>query len=347
VTWTDRSNEYQLNQFWTYLERTTDTSEQDFDIGGRVDVLYGTNARLTTESGLETPHLNSGNAFYGLAFPQFYVETAYKKLKVKSGHFISPVGYFTVDTTQNFFNTIPYTYQWGEPFTHTGNLATYQFSDNFVAGSGIIRGWDNFDNSNPHLGYIGTWAYTFQDKSNLAHAIFYSLEPNAVFKFTPRYYQSLVYSKPLCENWNYVAQSDFGVQQDATFTGKTARWYGLNQYLYYNINKQWTFGSNFEWFRDEQGFRVAGFLPGAAPSGITGNQRGLPTNRLGYNGNFFQITVGPKWQPHPNLFVRPNLRFDWYDGNIVKGLNPAGLRPFNDGNSNHQALFVTDLVVLF
>ena len=46
------------------------------------------------------------------------------------GHFISPIGYFTVDTTQNFFNTIPYTYQYGEPFTHTGMLATWNATDN-------------------------------------------------------------------------------------------------------------------------------------------------------------------------------------------------------------------------
>ncbi|HVW02763.1 MAG TPA: outer membrane beta-barrel protein [Planctomycetaceae bacterium] len=348
VTWTDRSNEYQLNQLWFYMEKTTDTSKKDFDIGGRFDVLYGTNSRLTTESGLEVGHLNAGHAFYGTAFPQFYVETAYKKLKIKTGHFISPVGYFTVDTTQNFFNTIPYTYQWGEPFTHTGSLATYQFSDQFVAGVGLIRGWDNFDNSNPNLGVMGTEAYTWKDKSSLAHVWFYSHEPNQLNQFTRRYYQSLVYSKPLSEKTNYVIQSDFGVQDNALVNGKTAHWYGVNQYLFYIQNEKVTWGLNFEWWRDEQGFRVAGFLPGSAPSGITGPNRGWGTSPFqgGYNGNFFQTTMGPKIQFTKNLFLRPNLRFDWYNGH-TNDLNPAQLKPFNDGKSDFQALFVTDLCLLF
>ena len=72
VTWTDRSNEYQLNQFWLYAEKATDTSNKDFDIGGRVDMLYGTNARLTTETGLETPHLN-GPGIYGLALSLIHI----------------------------------------------------------------------------------------------------------------------------------------------------------------------------------------------------------------------------------------------------------------------------------
>ena len=345
VGWTDRSNEYQLNQFWLYAEKATNTTDKDWDWGGRADVNYGTSSRMFTASGLEN-NINGGAQQYGLAFPQFYAEIAYKKLKVKAGHFISPIGYYTVDTTQNFFNTIPYTYQWGEPFTHTGVLATYQFTDSFVASSGVIRGWDNFDNSNPHAGYLGTWGYTFQDKSNLTQVLIYSLEPNASFVFTPRYYQSLVYSKPITDNLTYVGQSDFGTQSNATANGGRANWYGINQYLYYKVNNKWTWGANFEWWRDEEGFRVAGFLPSDLPSGITSHQRGFPPNRFGYVGNFYQTTIGPRWYPtgNPNFFVRPNVRIDWFDGSSN---NPGGLKPYDSGNKNYQGLLVTDVCWIF
>ena len=351
VTWTDRSNEYQLNQFWLYAEKATNTTDKDWDIGGRVDVNYGTNSRLFTESGLEH-NINGSNQQYGLAFPQFYAEVAYKKLKIKAGHFISPIGYYTVDTTQNFFNTIPYTYQWGEPFTHTGALATYQFTDNFIASAGVIRGWDNFDNHNPHAGFLGTWGYTFKDKSNLAQVLIYSLEPNANFAFSPRYYQSLVYTRPVSDNLTYVGQSDFGTQESATGAGGRANWYGINQYLYYKVSDKWTWGANFEWWRDEEGYRVAGFLPvnsvGPVPSGIFSNQRGFPTNRSGYAGNFYQTTIGPRWYPtgNANFFVRPNLRIDWFDGTSTNG-GGANLRPYDSGNKNYQGLLVTDVVWIF
>ena len=353
VTWTDRSNDYELNQFWLFAEKATDTSKNDWDFGGRVDALYGTNARLTTETGLETPHIN-GPGIYGLALPQIYGEVAYKKLKVKLGHFISPIGYFTVDTTQNFFNTIPYTYQWGEPFTHTGAMATYQFTDNFVASSGIIKGWDNFDGHNPNVGYLGTWGYTFQDKSNLAQVIVFSTEPNFYNTFTQRYYQSLVYTKPINDNWTYVGQSDFGTQRDATVSGQRANWYGINQYVYYKANDKWTWGANFEWWRDEEGYRVQQFLPGAAASGITGNPNGVNNLPGGYMGNFYQVTIGPRWYPtaKPNFFIRPNLRFDWFEGNINNTTQQAvsgqsNVNPFDNGQKNHQGLFVTDVVLTF
>lgn len=362
VTWTDRSNEYQLNQFWLTLERTTDTSKNDWDLGGRIDAFWGTNARLVTASGLETNQfgggpakgINPGNGIYGWAFPNLYAELAIKKLKIRAGRFVSPIGYFTADTTQNFFNTIPYTYQWGEPFTHTGVNMIYQASDNLAVSGGIIRGWDNFDNSNPFPGLLATWAYTFQDKSNLAQVIVLSREPNFNFSYTQRYYQSLVYTKPINDDWTYVGQSDFGTQKDPFGAGKAAHWYGLNQYLYRKINDRLTFGFNFEWWRDEQGYRVGNFLPSNFPSGISSNQRGWGIDNAniqnGYNGNFFQVTFGPKWHPtgSPNFFVRPNMRFDWYQGGVRSDLgNTAQLKPFDDGGKNYQTMFVTDLVFLF
>ena len=42
----------------------------------------------------------------------------------------------------------------------------------------MIRGWDNFGNNNPHLGYLGTMTKTFEDKSSYATVFIWSQEPN-------------------------------------------------------------------------------------------------------------------------------------------------------------------------
>lgn len=354
VTWEDRSNDYQLNQAWIYFERATDTTKKDWDIGGRFDGFFGTNSRFDTETGLEDNNFgfNSHHSFYGFALPQFYVETAYKKLKIKWGHFISPVGYFTVDTTQNFFNTLPYTFQYGEPFTHTGAIATYPVNDKLVLGGGVVRGWDNFDHSgigSPGLAAIAQATYTWEDKSSLYYFMIASNEPNYFgTNSSPRYLQTMVYSRPLSEKWNYVAQSDFGIQSNTNNAvgGGTSRWYGLNQYLFYVANEKWTFGLNFEWFRDEEGYRVGGFLP--IPPDV-GNPRGLPTNRVGYVGNFFQWTWGPKWQFHKNMFLRPNMRWDYFNGTAHNANGPGGtpLLPYDNGRKNYQGILATDLCIVF
>ena len=357
VTWTDRSNEFQLNQQWLYLERATDTTEKDWDLGGRVDMLYGTNYRWATSAGLEDRwSMNTNQQFYGMALPQLYAEAAYKNVKVKAGHFVSPVGYFTVDTSQNFFNTLPYTYQYGEPFTHTGALATVSLTDNLTVGSGFIRGWDNWDAGgagSPNLGYLGTATYTFEDKSTLALVVVWSREfnnrftPDGDFDFSSRYFQTLVYSRQLTENINYVFQSDFGNQGTTSdFSGTreigNANWYGINQYLFYKQNDCWTWGANFEWFRDQNGYRVGSVLPTFTTP--TSQTRGLPADRYGYQGNFFQVTVGPKWTPNKNLFIRPNLRFDWFSGD---NLNATQQKPYGDGEDSYQTILGTDIGIVY
>ncbi|MSR56379.1 MAG: hypothetical protein EXS05_01740 [Planctomycetaceae bacterium] len=360
TTWTDRSNDYQLNQQWIYLERITDTKKQDFDIGGRVDVNYGTNYRWATSAGFEDQWgMNTSHSFYGLSIPNLYLETAYKDVKIKWGHFISPIGFFTVDTTQNFFPIIPYTYQYGEVFTQWGALATWNVTDKFVVGGGITRGWDNFDGSgtgSPNLGATWLATYTFEDKSSLAYVGLWSNEWNnnfngfdgsrAIPQFASRYLQSLVYSRPLTDKLTYVVQSDLGIQDNAFTAGGVpvgqARWYGLNQYLFWVQNSKWTWGLNFEWFRDEEGFRVGGVLP--TYTDPTSQVRGLPLNRFGYAGNFYQFTFGPKWSPTKNLFVRPFLKIDWFDG---AANNPGNLQPFNAGRSKNQTLLGVDMGLVY
>ncbi|MGV3607872.1 MAG: outer membrane beta-barrel protein [Planctomycetaceae bacterium] len=347
VTWTDRSNEYQMNQLWVGAEKATDASEKNWDLGGRVDVMWGTNHRFNTAWGLED-NWNNGNAFYGLAMPNMYAEVAHCDWKVKIGHFASPVGYFGIDTTQNIFNTLPYTYQYGEPFTHTGVLATKTVSEKLTLGGGFTRGWDNFagdptnSGASPNLGVIGTATYTAENGGSIAYVNMWSNEVNQLGagNFSGRYLQTLVLSRPLTETVTYVAQSDFGTQEAALASGRSAQWYGLNHYLLNKRSDCVTWAANFEWFRDEDGYRVGGFLPSLGGGSTV---RGLPLARYGYQGNFFQVTVGPKWSPYKNLFVRPNLRFDWFDGTSPA----ANLRPYDAGNSNRQVIFGTDLVWTF
>ena len=99
---------------------------------------------------------------------------------------------------------------------------------------------------------------------------------------------------------------------------------------------QWV--GNFEWFRDENGYRVGALLPTLTTPGS--QVRGLPGTRYGYAGNFYQFTVGPRWSPTKNLYVRPNLRFDWYSGD---NLNPDQSQPFGDGDKSSQAILGTDV----
>ncbi|HEX3727628.1 MAG TPA: outer membrane beta-barrel protein [Pirellulales bacterium] len=354
VTWTDRSNDYQLNQFYLFAEKTTDTKGCGTDIGFRADAMFGTDYRFNTESGLETrgqfysPKVST-QRFYGVAFTQFYTEIAVNDLKVKVGHWYAPVGYEVVPTTGNFFPSLPYTFQYGEPFTFTGVLGTYQYNENVSFGGGITHGWDNFDNSNPHAGFVGTYTEKFRDGASFAVANTVGNEPNAQFLTNGgtsfRYLQTNVYSRPLkriSDRLTYVAQSDFGTQDDATTAGKNAKWYGLNQYFFYKASDCMTYGVRYEWFRDQDGYRVGGFL--GDTNGNTGSLRGLPLTRSGYAGNFFEVTFGANYKYSANTTFRPYARFDWFSGTSLGG---AGTLPYDNGTGNSQTLLGFDVVTIY
>ncbi|HTU24814.1 MAG TPA: outer membrane beta-barrel protein [Pirellulales bacterium] len=368
VTWTDRSNSYELNQLYYWIERTCDNGGDGWAWGARADLLFGTDYRFNTESNLETRYQfqspkNMGNdRFYGFDYLQFFGEVAYDKSKFRVGHFLSPVGYEVIPTTGNFFPTLPYIFQYGEPFTHTGGTWTYTVDETLTVSTGIIRGWDNFGNNNPHLGNLTTLTKTFEDKSSYATVFIWSSEPNqnngefaggsGNRAHTPRFIWTHAYTKPLTEKLTYVGQFDYAQQTDAMVNGRLARWYGWNQYLFYKVSDCWTWGTRFDIWRDEEGFRMGGFL-GSTNNGAA--LRGLSSSFNSFAGTNYELSVGANWRPNGNTVIRPAVRWDMFQGNsgwgagqqAFNGGAPTVLRPYDNGAHDWQILIGFDWITLF
>ena len=115
-----RNDEYMLNSLYLTVGRKTDTGGSGWDIGGQIDLIYGTNYIFLQSRGLETRrdlsnHWNSndgsglgGVGLMGLAMPQLYLEVAYDNLTFQLGHFYLPVGYERPIPTENFFYSNSY-----------------------------------------------------------------------------------------------------------------------------------------------------------------------------------------------------------------------------------------------
>jgi len=344
TTFPDYSDVY-MNQLYAIAEKTIDTGGCGWDWGGRVDVLYGTDYIFTQATGLETrengaPKWNS-DPFYGVAMPQAYLELGVNDWAFKLGHFYTPIGYEVVPAIGNFFYTHAYTMQYGEPFTHTGALATYKYSDTTSIVGGFVNGWDNFDRVNDTGAVIG--GFTWNNGDALTVALYGIASPNELKNGlavtnpgldTNRDMYSLVVSYQLSDDLLYVFQHDNGYQRDgSTFTdGQSAEWYGINQYLLYTINDCWKAGLRAEWFRDDDGARVGAVRPGN------------PLQPGGFAGNFYAISAGLNWTPHANFIIRPEVRYDWYDG-----ISLNGPEPFDTDNAtdDEQALAALDVIFLW
>lgn len=350
VTFNDRSNEYQMNQLYLYLERSVNVGGDEFDWGFRADLLYGTDYFYTTAIGLETrsngaPHWNSGNgprrsggntfSMYGLALPQLYAEFYLPWLSgisIKAGHFYTPIGYEKVTAPDNFFYSHSYTMQYGEPFTHTGFLVSAPLNDQVQLLAGMTRGWDTWENPNNDLGLLAGIGWTSADEATDINLVMTTGDENAAPNVgANRTLISFVLSHDISDCLTYVFQSDFGIQDNGQINNQfqvvPAKWYSIAQYLYYDVSETFAWGARFEWFRDEDFSRVVQLIPPFA----TG-------------GNYFELTVGANWKPHPCVTVRPELRFDWSD-TASPFFNVQG--PYRNFQSDYQVLLGGDVIIRF
>ena len=321
----------QFNQFYLTLEKPLADRSRGWDIGGRVDLLWGYDYFLPQSNGLElrddgSPHWNEGQ--YGLAIPQAYVEMGHSTLSLKVGHFYTIIGYEGVPALINFFYSKAYSYQFAGPFTHWGGLATWSIDKRWSLQGGVVNGWNALDRVHNQGAILGKVNYTADN--NLWSASFGLITGNeptgTADNFDNRTRISAIVTVHPFDRLEYVFHHFYAFQKDGRMGGGTARWYGIDQYLYYTLTNRWRAGLRVEWFRDEEGTRVGG-----APD--RGN-----VNLAPFPGSFYSISAGLNYLPHPNVLIRPEIRSDWFDGNG---------QPYNDRTDKQQYLVAVNANLQF
>ena len=377
ITFGDRNWQGMLNQLYLVNEKTLDTEDGGWDWGGRVDLLYGTDSIWTTASGLDAFNYNSVNSYfvprwnsskyYGLAMPQLYAELGRGDLSAKFGHFYNPMGYEVVPAVGNFFYTINNTFQYGEPFTHTGMLAQWKANDQVTWFGGIVNGWDNwssgtslavndwYDSYDNNANFLG--GATFKSSDEEQSLSIFGLSGNSMNPWlvgpppagpltainANRSYISTVYVNQLSDKLTYVFQNDngwqFGLQEGQYMptagqgNNGLAQWYGLVNYLFYKFDDTLIGGMRFEYWRDNNGFRMV-----TQGRNLNYSYWQPGSSFTGYQGNFWEITWGLNWLPTKNWRIRPELRYDWYTpDNMGAGPLPYGGR--GNGGDRYGQLY--------
>ena len=287
LSFNDATGNVDLHQQWFYFEKATETDGCCWDWGFRCDVIYGTDAQKTQAFG--NPVDGAGNILgwdndwdhgrYGWAIPQLYGEVAVGNLSVIIGHFFTLIGYEVVPARDNFFFSHSFTMFNGEPFTHTGVLATYTANDNLTIYGGWTLGWDTgFDQFEDGNSFLGGFSIT-----NCCETVtftYITVIGDLGWRGDEGYNHSLVLDFTLTDKINYVLQSDF-VHTDE-FDEDTV---GINQYVFYTINDCLVLGSRFEWYKDD--FQGAGL------------------------DDVYEATFGLNYKPHANFVIRPEVRYNW------------------------------------
>ena len=263
----EKANQFDVNQAEFYVEKpTSDASPAGFGF----DVLLGRDAKKVHSTGL-------GETNQPFDLTQAYV--LYKVpigrgLDLKGGKFVTLHGAEVIRRTGNFNISRSMAFSYAIPFTHTGVMATYPFTDWLSTTVGIVNGWDNTDDNNRGKSFHGAATVTPPFLKDLtltlggtwgAETVSNALVPTRdVNRNGPK--RGLIdliatYKPfaPLTLTLNY----DYGRQEEAFFdNGDTAVWHAVAAYAVYDITDRLSVGVRGEYFRDQDGFRLPNATPG-------------------------------------------------------------------------------------
>jgi hypothetical protein len=297
------ANDFLLQQNWLRVERRVDQSATTPTVGFRWDtILPGSDYRFTIARGLFDHQLTADNGnpnLYGIDPVQFYGEAYFPQvgrgLDVKVGRFFAQFGVESIDTTQNPFLSRAYTFIY-DPFTHTGVLTTLKLTDSWSVQNGLATGCDIFFAPGENLTYIGSvkWAPPSGTASALLSVIVCSGRFDQQNNFHNPEVFDLVLTRKLSDRLGWQFEGLYGFTTNVPGTG-FANWFGVINYLSYQLDPALTANARLEFFDDAQG------------------------QRTGFPGLYTAVTAGVLYKPAPYLWLRPEVRLDHNDARPFEG----------------------------
>lgn len=345
---TDRSNQATLNQVAITLGRAIDPKTTGFDIGFKVQAMYGSDARYTQYLGVFGPmgsryQVDLTEANVTMRLP---VLTA-GGIDIKAGLYSTPMGLETIDPSTNPFYSHSYIFNYGLPFKHTGLYTITHVNDvvDLYLGvdTGINTTWGfNHGDNNKAAAFLGGVGLNLMEGKLTVLALTHIGPENAVRAIGSVANSRLRYSNDILITYKPSDTLSFTTELNLIrddFAKANAG--GIAQYVSYAVSDTWTLNGRAEVFRDDKGFFVGGYRTNQGPYDALG---GFPFN--GFVGTsrgttYGAVTAGATWKPKfhdqvSTFMIRPEVRYDQaFTSN----------RPFS-GRSN-ALTFAADLVIGF
>jgi hypothetical protein len=302
-----------LNQVGIVVNKDVDVSK--FDIGGRMEWIWGADSRLIHSLGLMDNYGPTDGPDNQWDLNQLYIDVAFGGgFSVRAGKFVTPIGYEVIDPTQNQFYSHSFMFGFAIPFTHTGVLASYKQSDALTFSAGFTRGWDtSVRDNNGTIDFLGGAAYSLPDgKTKLTvNLITGTDQPGDNENW--RTLVDVIVSTKVGDNLTLAFNADYAYEANSrsTLDGSDAQWWGVAAYASLAVNNMVAVNGRVEYFNDQDGARLTGAVGGSA---------------------LYEATIGLAITPLPNdaygkgLTIRPEVRFDYAD------------KRFFDGGTDHYQL---------
>ena len=188
----DKEQDLTLDQISLFVARDALVGPDHFDMGFKVQVVYGSDVRYTQANGtnfygsrwaqdFNPGALPSQSSSIGPGFPlrnagqpdpenqidflQGYVTANLpvgNGLLLTAGKFVTPWGLESIDPTQSLFYTHSWMFSLATPRTLTGALATYRLDDQWSVTGGLVVGWNQaFEDNNDFPSFLAQANYIY------------------------------------------------------------------------------------------------------------------------------------------------------------------------------------------
>jgi len=368
--YTDRANTPVLNSVLLTIQRPIDPKATDYDVGFKVQVQYGSDARFNHYLGELDYAINDISQIAPIeAWGMLHTPWLFSGgIDIKAGQWVSLLGAETIDPTTNFLYSHSYMYNFGVPFLETG-VMTISHVDPMVdiyAGisSGVNTTFGGVNNARPAFeggiglnlfdGNLTVLAITHIGPENpntpLGIAACGGCNPND----TLRFFNDVVTTWKVTDSLTLITDMNFVHDDSLQQSG-----YGVAQYGIYTVNNWLKLVGRAEVWRDNSNFYVAAF-PGNFDA--VNAAHGFPSNAIFAPAptTYFEVTAGLNLAPPipdgtpvlKTLTFRPEFRYDTSLNGTTpfrgsNGLFGPGTPGFGVGTKSSQITFGGDVIATF
>jgi len=277
-------------------------------IGYKLKLSAGETAKYIHAAGLgstaagETPHPYDLTEAY-----ISYIAPLGKGLKFQAGKFVTMHGAEVIEAKDNMNYSRSFLFNYAIPFTHTGVMIGYSFTDQITANLYVVNGWDNFNDEGKSKTLCLSTSFNPSEQISLMLNLMNGREvrvnaPTDSNRFLTDFVATV---KPF-KNFTFVLNTDYAKQSHDAADGSDAKWYGLAGYAKYDFSDLFSAAIRAEYFNDNDGVR-------------TGTAQKLK-----------EVTLTPEFRIAKDLIVRPEYRHDWSDRKFFDSSHTAGNKKGQD-----------------
>jgi len=270
---------------------------KDPEVGGlgyKLKLSYGETAKSIHSAGLGNPNdeFDLTEAYVD------YVAPLGSGLKVRFGKFVTYNGAEVIEARDNFNYSRSFLFNFAVPFTHTGFMAGYKFSEALTVNLYLVNGWDVTDDNNNGKTFGASFIVTPIEPLALTFNFTYGPE-QANNTSNNRFLFDWIGAFKATKNLTFMANIDYAHEEkDPLNGGKDSEWYGAAVYAKYDFTNFFSTSIRAEYFNDENGVRT------------------------GIAQELKEVTLTADFKVAKNLLVRPEYRHDWstqnaFDSNKV------------------------------